>query len=203
MGPMGMDMFTFLVTGIVPYTMFANSVNRVAEAINGNKSLLFYPQVSVIDLAISRAFLEFATYVAVFIVLVLSNALVVQEFTIHDPLLLVLGFMLATLFGAALGLVFCATAQLSNSVDRARGPLLRPFFWVSGIFFVAGSLPEGARYVMLFNPVLHATELCRAGWFESYDTTYVDLPYLCVWILGTGFVGLTLERVVRRKIEVT
>jgi capsular polysaccharide transport system permease protein len=201
--PAGMTMYSFLATGIVPYMMFANTCSRVAESINGNQSLLFYPQVSVIDLMIARVFLEFVTYCGVFIVLMLGHSLVVQELVVDDLLLVVSGFVLATLLGAALGLVFCTTAQLSNAMHRARGPLMRPFFWVSGIFFVAGSLPGPVRKMMLYNPVLHATELSRAGWFESYDSNYVNASYVLMWIIGLLFVGLTLERVVRRRIELT
>ena len=67
--PTGMTLFSFIATGIIPYLLFANTVKRVAEAINGNKALLFYPQVNPIDLVIARVFLEFTTYVGVFLVL--------------------------------------------------------------------------------------------------------------------------------------
>lgn len=201
--PRGMDQFSFLCTGMVPYILFANSVNRVAEAINSNKALLFYPHVQPLDLAISRCVLEFATYAAVFIVLMGGHIVHTQRVEIADPLVLVTGLLLAALLGATLGLVFCAMGQFSNAADRARGPLLRPFFWVSGIFFTADAMPQGARDVLLFNPLLHAVELVRAGWFTTYGAHHVDLSYPIAWVIGLAFVGLALERVVRRRIELS
>lgn len=118
-------------------------------------------------------------------------------------MLIVLGLVLACLLGGSLGLVFCGLGQLSNFSDRARGPLMRPFFWVSGIFFTAQDLPLLYRDKALYNPVLHVVELVRAGWFPGYQDVYADIPYVLLWILGLSFVGLSLETFTRRKIQVT
>lgn len=201
--PPGMTLFSFLATGVVPYLIFANTVSRVADSINGNKALLFYPQVNTLDLVIARTFLEFTTYVAVFLVLMGIEALYLQQLSVADPLLVVLGFALASLLGCGVGLVFCATAQFSNAVERARGPMMRPFFWISGIFFTAAGLPAGARDGALINPVLHVVELSRSGWFERYDDVYARPLYVLSWAVAAIMLGLLLERVVRRRIELT
>jgi capsular polysaccharide transport system permease protein len=199
----GMAPFAFLATGIVPYLLFASSASRVAEAINGNKALLFYPHVQPLDLVIARSLLEAVTYAGVFIVLMGLHGVYQQELQIHSSLLIVVGFVLASLFGTTLGLVFCGLGQLSNAVDKARGPIMRPFFWVSGLFFTANSLPDAAREIVLFNPVLHAVELVRDGWFPAYEAVHASPAYVLAWSLGLAFAGLSLERVVRRRIEVT
>ncbi len=201
--PAGMDVFDFIATGIIPYNLFTNTVGKVAESVNGNKALLFYPQVLPIDLALARAMLEFVTHLGVFLALMGIHAVFVQELVVDEPLLVVAGFTLAGLLGTVVGLVFCGLGQLSSVVDRIRGPLLRPFFWVSGIFFTAASLPEGARRAVLWNPVLHCTELVRGGWFTTYDASHADVGYVLYWILGFALLGLALERVVRQRIELT
>jgi len=201
--PAGMDLFSFIATGVLPYTLFGNSVSRVAEAINGNKSLLYYPQVRPIDLVIARGALEAATFAAVFMLLLGGRALFAQELDVDSPLLTICGMGMASLLGTSMGMIFCALGQMSNAVDRARGPLMRPLFWMSGVFFTAEMIPEGARHIMLANPLLHAVELVRAGWFRSYDALHVDVRYVCAWILGLLLLGLVLERAVRRRIEMT
>ncbi len=201
--PDGMDPFAFLATGVIPYYAFSNTMHRVADSIKGNKALLFYPHVRPLDLAMARVVLELVTYFTVFVVLLGANALYVEHLEISDPMKIIMGFGLASMFGASCGLVFCVLAQFSNTVDRVRGPLTRPFFWVSGIFFTAEALPDRIRHGMLYNPVLHATELVRDGWFPNYTSHHVDPTYVMQWVLGLALVGLSLERVVRRKIEVT
>jgi capsular polysaccharide transport system permease protein len=203
MQPAGMDLFDFIATGVIPYTLFGNSVSRVAEAINGNKSLLYYPQVRPIDLVLARSALEAATFAAVFMVLLGGHALWRQELAIDSPLMTITGMAMASLLGTCLGMIFCALGQVSASIDRARGPLVRPLFWISGVFFTVGMLPEAAQGPLLANPLLHAIELVRAGWFESYDAHHVDVRYVAAWILGLMLAALLLERAVRRRIEMT
>ena len=201
--PAGMDLFSFVATGVIPYNLFTNSVNRVADSIDGNKALLYYPQVRPIDLVIARSLLEFCTYIAVFIALLGGHALFTREFAIDSPLAVIGGMALASMLGTAFGLVFCGLNELSNLAERARGPIMRPLFWISGIYFTASTLPPEARRVMLWNPVLHVTELVREGWFETYTDDHVNVPYVLAWVLGLALVGLLLERAVRGRIEMT
>jgi capsular polysaccharide transport system permease protein len=201
--PVGMDLFSFIATGVVPYTLFMNSVTRVAESVNSNKALLFYPQVQPLDLAIARSLLEAATFAAVFILLLGGHAIITKDLEIDEPLRVIFGMGLVSLLGSSLGLVFCGLQQFSTVAERARGPMLRPLFWISGIFFTVESLPESVRGVMMTNPLLHCTELVRDGWFESYSDTHTDVFYVLAWVLGLMVVGLVLERAVRRRIELS
>ncbi|MBI2892670.1 MAG: ABC transporter permease [Deltaproteobacteria bacterium] len=201
--PVGMDIFSFIVTGLVPYHLFSASARQVAESINGNRALLFYPPVQPLDLAIARAVLEGATYFMVFVLLMGAHALVLQRFEVDDLLTVLWGFGLASFLGASAGLVFCCLGQISNAVDRARGPLLRPLFWISGVFFTAESLPAHIRKPALYNPVFHTVELVRAGWFSTYGPEHASSTYVLAWIGVLAVVGLVLERLVRRRIELT
>jgi len=201
--PAGMDLLGFLTTGIVPYLAFTKCTVQVSQSINGNRGLLFYPQVKPLDVVFARVSLEFATSTAIFIMLMGANVLVRQELNVADPLLIATGFFLACLFGTALGLIFMGLGQLSNFADRAQSPIMRPFFWVSGIFFTAESIPEDYRSFALYNPVLHAVELVRAGWYPSYSDQHASVSYVLLWILALALVGLGLEVITRRNIQVT
>ena len=92
--PEGMDLLGFLATGIVPYLAFSKCVSQVSQSINGNKGLLFYPQVKPLDVVFARIGLEFTTHFAIFSLLMGANVLVRQEFVIADPLLVVIGLVL-------------------------------------------------------------------------------------------------------------
>lgn len=199
----GMSLFAFIATGVLPFTLFMNTVTRVADAVNSNKAMLYYPQVRPIELVIARATLEAATFIAVFILMMAGDALISQRLEIEEPLLVIAGMLAASALGTGLGLVFCALGQVSTIADRIRGPLLRPMFWVSGIFFTAHTIPDNARDAMLLNPMLHVTEMVRAGWFTGHDASYVDFGYVLWWIGGLALVGLILERWVRRRIDLS
>ncbi len=202
--PHNLEVVGFLATGVLTYEIFDSNVSRIGEAINGNKPLLFYPPVQPLDLVIARASLETGTLTAVFCVIMGGTALLRGEMPHIDSLLRVmLGLGLAAGLGGTLGLFFCMLGGLSNVVDRLRGPLLRPLFWISALFYTLDDVPSDVRELMLYNPVVHVVETVRDGWFPEYNSQYADPLYVIWYILAFGLVGLLLERVVRRKLELS
>ncbi|MFW6031112.1 MAG: ABC transporter permease [Myxococcota bacterium] len=201
--PGGMGIIPFLTTGILTYQFFAKTADQGAAAIDANRALLYYPQVQTLDLILARTALEAATYGVAFALIMGSHALWVGQLTIDSALTVLWAFLLASMLGMSLGLLLCGLGVVSKTVDRIRGPLMRPLFWTSGLFYTANGLPSGARDILLYNPVLHCVEVARAGWFPSYEAHHANPTYVLVWILGFAFFGLTLERTVRRKVQLT
>ncbi len=198
-GPPGMPMIPFLITGIVPFFAFRETAARCSSAISANRGLLYYPQVQPLDLAIARVSLEFATKITVFGALMLPIMMWEGDWRIDHPLQVVLGFVLATGLGAGLGLIFCGLGVFSETVLRLQSPFMRPFFWVSGLFFLVDNLPSRARNFLLYNPLVHAIELVRSGWFTTHESRYINAWYPALWVVILLFFGLTLERVSRRR----
>lgn len=201
--PHGLDLIPFLATGIIPYELVMKTSDRVSSSIEANRALLFYPQVHTLDLALARGGLEIATSIAVFTAIVGGYALWVRELHVDDVLRVLFGMGLAGLLGLALGLVLCASSVLSKSVDRIRGPLFRPLFWISGLFFTADAIPLHIRRYLMWNPILQCVEIVRDGWFTGYRSSEASPAYVLVWIILLAFAGLTLERAVRRRIQPT
>jgi capsular polysaccharide transport system permease protein len=199
----GMSVVAFLTTGLVPFLLFRNEASKNLTAISSNKNLLFYPRIRPLDLVFARSILEFATSSVVFFVL-MSTAGVIEGRPHFDNLALVIaGLVLAASLGLGIGMIFCALSTFSASFERIMSPLLRPFFWGSCLFYSIDSVPPQVRDVILYNPVAHAITLVRGGCYAVYDSPYVSLWYPGMWALGLLFIGLTLERVVRRRIQLS
>ena len=201
--PPGMTMVSFITTGIVPYKAFSNTVSRASSAVDGNKSLLFYPQVRPLDLIIARSSLESLTLLVVFAVLLGGEGLLRGTLRIDDPLMMLAAWLLGTFLGTSLGIVVGGLSVFSDTVSRIVPLVLRPLFWISGIFFTAQSLPLHIRNAALINPVLHVVELTRGGFFTSYPSTYGNPAYVAMWALVLLAMGLMLERVARRRLEMS
>jgi capsular polysaccharide transport system permease protein len=194
----------FLATAILTYELFSNNVSRIGDAINGNKGLLFYPQVHPIDLVWARALLESATIVLVFVALMLGGALVTREIPRPDDLLRVgVGLALSALLGTSVGLVLCMLGVVVPVVERLRGPIMRPMFWLSGLFYTLDDAPVDARPLLLWNPVLHVIEYVRDGWFAEYESPEASALYVLGYVLFFFTLGLALERVVRKRIDLS
>jgi capsular polysaccharide transport system permease protein len=201
MAPPGMSIVGFLATGIVTYALFRETASRCLSAINSNKGLLFYPQVRPLDLVAARALLETTTQLIVMGIIMTGLALYVGKFAIDSLLEIALGMGLAAGLGTSLGLICCGLSVFSRSVERLFPALLRPLFWLSAIFHPVESVPNAFRDILLINPVTHAIELVRQGWFPGYYARHVDPWYPAAWVLVLAFFGLSLERVARRRIE--
>lgn len=86
-------------------------------------------------------------------------------------------------------------------------PILRPFLHgvsrtlmlFSGVFFVPDFLSPGVRYVLSFNPLLHAIALFRTGFYPQYPTLIMDVTYLVYISVFVLLMGLVVERVTRRS----
>ena len=199
----GMDLFLFLTTGFVPYGLFAKALGATATAVSANLAMLFYPQVKPIDLILARTGLEFATHSYAFALLWAVHAAIWGLQPIHDPALFLMGMVLAATLGCSVGTFFTAMGPITQTAERIRAPLMRPLFWVSGLFFSYNDLPLEAQKFLIYNPVLHCIEMIRGGMFETYDASHASPLYVAQWSLAFAFIGLTLERRVRHRIQMT
>lgn len=201
--PSGMAMVPFLITGMIPYQLFQVTATRAVPAVQANRTLLFFPQVRPLDLIIARSILEIVTLLAVFAFLMGLYAIWHGSLSVSSFLVTWCGLALSGALGASLGLVLSSASVMSNLVDRLVGPLMRPFFWISGLFFTGAQVPSNIRDLMSYNPLFNTIELVRDGWFPAYHAQGLRLGYVVAWILGLTLLGLALERVARAKIELT
>jgi len=75
-----------------------------------------------------------------------------------------------------------------------------PLMFISALFYSVESLPQVAREIILYNPIVHFMELIHGEYFYSLDTTYVDFIYMIIWTLIPGYLGLWLYVKTERKI---
>ncbi len=203
LSPPGMSVIGFLVTGIVTFELFRGTSGQCVAAISGNRGLLFYPQVRPLDLVLARGLLEGATQFVVFALLMATAALFDGKLRVDSLLTTLAGLALAGGLGGSFGLVLCGLTTLSPTVERVHGLLVRPMFWFSAVFYPLESAPTKLQHILLYNPVVHAIEMVRDGWFPGYQARHVDPWYPVMWILVLLFFGLSLERVARRRLELS
>jgi capsular polysaccharide transport system permease protein len=175
---------------------------RCMSAISANTGLLFYPQVRPLDLVIARVVLEVVTFVVVFALFMIGVGLWDGVLNVESWLEMLSGLLLAGGLGSAFGLLTCGLSVYSDNVERLLPSLLRPLIWFSAVFHPVESAPKGMRDLLLWNPLVHATEMVRDGCFPGYNARFIDPWYPLAWILVMLFLGLTLERAARRHLEV-
>ena len=191
----------FTVLGYCNFMMFRSMFNRSEGALEGNLTLLYHRQVTVLDVMLARGFLEAAG--AIFaLVLLMGVALATGMADLPErPALVVLGVV--ALFLLCLGLSFVVVSATHD--NRAVGRLVHPLGYVmlplSGCFVALQWLPPGVRRAFEWVPLTHVFELLRYGWFRSARPDFINGWYLAAWILGSLFIGLLALSTLRRRIN--
>jgi ABC-2 type transport system permease protein/capsular polysaccharide transport system permease protein len=184
----------FALTGYSSLLMWRNMPGRCIRAISSNKSLLFHRHVRPMDVYAARLLLEFVGTSASFVLLGIAFWAFDWLLPPEDALQVLAGWLLLGWFGAGLALVLGALSERSDLVDRIWPPLSYFLFPFSGAAFLADTLPERLREVVLYLPMLNCTEFIREGYFGSKMHAHYDLQYVIIFNLVMSFIGLGLVR---------
>jgi capsular polysaccharide transport system permease protein len=197
--PIGDSMGVFILTGIIPWLLFSNIVSAVMGGIDGNQSLLGYPQVMPMDITISRVVLETATLVIVFCFFLIVFVNLGFRIEIDDLLSMLSAAGIMIILGTGVGMINAAIKFYFPSYANIYSAFSRPFYFMSGIFFTADFLTPDLLKLIAWNPMLHIVEWFRSGFYTSFNSTFYDVPYVINVTLAIFIIGLMAERATRKR----
>ena len=182
----------FYASGYIPFQMYHDIANKMAQSLRFSRPLLAYPAVTFVDALIARLVLNTVLHVIVFTVLIGGIALIqgIPLVMNVDTVLHALG--LATLLGAGVGTMNCFLIMRFPIWERAWSILSRPLFLMSGVFYTYELMPHGVRAVLWWNPVLQLIGLMRRGIYGVYPADYVNEGYIVALSLLLLCAGLLL-----------
>ena len=202
--PAGMPAVPFFITGVIPFFLFREVAAATLSGVTANKALLVYPQVSAFDVMTARALLEIATTVVVFVLLLGTVRAFGIEFRIERPLEAFAWLIAMGLAGFGFGAACGALEPLFPAVQRiVPAVILRPLFWISGVFFTSSMLPPSLRDMALVNPLLHMIDLLRSAFFHEFESQYASPSYGFFSLLIAVFAACLLHRALRRHILIS
>ena len=191
----------FAVTGYSSVLMWRNSASRAVSAVAQNKPLMFHRNVQVIDVLLTRIALEIAGATASFIVLSLLFIFVGWMPAPIDLLEVLFGWLMLAWFGASLALLIGAGTAFSEIVERLWHPAAYLLFPLSGAAYMVDWLPVKMQKFMLLLPMVHGTEMIRAGYFGNVVPTHYDIGYMASCCLVLSLSGLYVVRQASRRVE--
>ncbi len=196
----GVDYPMFLMTGMVPFQFFSNTVTRSMNAFQSNMGLFNYRQVKPIDTIIARCTVEFLIYFMVFILFMIAGSALGYSASVENIPVLFFVFAEFTAFSLAMGLFCAVIGSFSDNFPKVIGLLMRPLFFSSGIFFAVQNVPEKFRWMLLLNPVLHFLEMIRSAHFAAFNSPFADHSYTLKWTLSFTIVSLWLYTRLQNRI---
>jgi len=191
--PIGTDLPIFVATGMMPYLAFRQAITSMSRTIRAERHLLIMGPARSEDLFTASALAE-----ALNTVLVVASVATLLAMTSDvpipgNPLSAIASLGLAWALGVSIGRLAALLAILSDSARRLAPIVLRPFFWISGVFFVAAELPPQVASWLWWNPLLHITELLRAGYFAGFESTFANAAVPLAAIGAAYFASRALQ----------
>ena len=200
--PLGGSVAMLVLTGLFPYNLFSNLATQLMNAVESNRVLLSYPHVTPFDVMVGRVILEVAAQIVVFsFVLLILAAQDLWDMQVSSVVSVIMVILVGTALGAGLGLINAVLAYKFPSYANVFGLVMRPMYFLSGIFFVVGYMSTDIQNIMYYNPVAHLIEWFRSAMYVGYDSPFLDMQYLLNFTLFVVFFGLLLLRLFRHKIR--
>jgi len=192
----------FAVTGYSSVLLWRNCASRCAMAIPPNMGLLFHRNVRVLDLFVTRIFLEVAGTTMSFVVLSMVWISLGWMEPPSDVLRVLTAWGFLAWFSASLALIVGGGTAHSEMIERIWHPTAYLLFPLSGAAFMVDWMPRRFQEFVLWVPMVHGVEMLRDGYFGSAVRTHYSTEYLALCCALLTLAGLALVKEAGRKVEV-
>lgn len=193
----------FALIGYCVFIVFRSIVARSETALESNKTLLFHRMVTIFDILLSRALLEFLSTVAALAILLSGAIALGLAAPPARPLVLLAGILLFTWFSFAISMSICAATHFSHAVAKIIHPAVYIAMPLSGAFFLLAWIPEPYRSWIAWSPSVQIFEMVHMGQFASIEDAQFNTVYILGWCFGLTLIGLTALRILRRHVHLS
>lgn len=189
----------FIATGILPYLTFRQTVTSLSRTLGAHRHLRYIQPVSSNEILTATMALEgfnvLTTAVLIFgaVTILFGSQLPVFSAGVITYL------SLSWLIGCGVGRFVAMVGLLSDAFSRAVPLVLRPFFWLSGIFYTATDLSKEVQDILWYSPFLHVTELVREAYFLGYTSPIATVWYPIAVASFFFLASVPVEKFARRR----
>jgi capsular polysaccharide transport system permease protein len=199
--PIGANFFVFYFTGLIPYHVFVHTSTSMTHGVISNAPILQLPLVTSFDVILARGILEFVTDIVAATILLAGFGAFGMPAMPDNLLGISVALIVTASLGCGVGFVNAVLQTLFRSWDKLWNNATRLFYFFSGIFYVPGMMPDWARDILVWNPLLHAIDWFRAAFYASYQPHWLDRRYLVICAFVALATGLGVERCLRRRLS--
>ena len=199
----GVKIVDFLITGYMPLTLWRHVTNTMVALWRRSAPLLYHRTVSLFDIALARASLEFIGVSAAFMVVWGTLNIAGIASPIVDLGLVILGWSMMAWLGAAIGMLIASSTEYSETSEKFIQPFQYLLIPLCGAYVMVDWLPQWAHPFILLNPMVHCFEVLRAGYFGSSVTTHYSYTYFCAAALVSDICGVVCVQRARARVQLS
>ena len=198
--PIGETNMQYFAIAVMIYFTFVMTEKYVRSGVSANSNLFYLSVIKPNDIFVARAIIELLEKIATFLLMIFLFYLAMgfgwpdEYFATFAP------FFVAGLLGFGFGIINLVITHYAPIYQLFWGLITRALFLTSGKFFLIEQMPRMAQEALYYNPILHLVSWSRTGYYEEYNSTFIDLKYPIIMAVVATFVGLVLERTFRIEI---
>lgn len=196
--PIDAGLEIFVATGVLTYVIFRQTVTALSRVLDAHRYMRYFSDVTENEILWSSMLLEGFNFLITSIVIFGAITIIFDAPLPNSVPTVLFGLALAWMLGCGIGRFVAMGVQLSDTFARSVPLILRPFFWLSGIFYTASELPVWAQDLLWYSPFLHVTEILRTGYFLGFHSTFADAWYPILIASGFYLASLPLELYAKR-----
>lgn len=192
----GINVVALAYTGYLPLLLWRH-LSSMQYLLRSSKHLVIFKDIQILDAVFTRFILDFISIAASAIIVYLLLSTTGSLPAVYDWSDVIHGWFLMGALGFGAGLLIASLSEMSEIVEKLVGPFqyfLLPF---GGAFFMVDWLPDAAKDVILYLPLVHSYELIRGGYFGPEIPTYATPAYAWAWALGLTGLGFLTFRMVK------
>ncbi|MBD1549649.1 ABC transporter permease [Roseibium aggregatum] len=198
--PYGDSLNVYVTTALIPTLTFMYVSRFMSLSLLMNRPMLAFPVVRILDIIFARAFLEVVAGIISTLMILFSLMILGDNVIPHDPLQALCAYLATILFSLGAGIIVSVFALFSPTVLTGFVLMQVATYITSGALFNLADLPSPVANILLWNPILHASEWMRVAFYEGYPDQYLNKSYLLFLGLGLNVIGLSAERFFRGKL---
>ncbi|WP_422101632.1 ABC transporter permease [Vreelandella sp.] len=188
------EFIPWMIAGMMGFFLVREGMLRGMGAIEGNSALFAYRQVQPVDPVLVRNFLEGMIRTFVFLIFIIGGLMLGLSMYPDNAIRAVGAWLSLWSLGIGLGLVTSVAGTLVPEVSRVIRMLSLPLLIVSGVIFPLNQLPHWLLGYLMYNPIPHALETLRLGFFENYQVIHgTSMLYFWLVTLTLNALGLIMH----------
>ncbi len=192
----------FALTAYTMLTMFRHMSQGFVHILRQNAGVMYHEGVNGLHIMLARGVLETIGCLGTFFVAYTPLALLGIIDPMRDPLLVFGAWFLAAWFSFSFGAIAGALSEMSEVVERIFPPLMYLTLPLTGAFTLQTWLPEKARDILAYSPLVNTMEMFRNGMFSADVVTYWSVPYVLSWCLAQTVLGMLLIERAQEYVEI-
>jgi capsular polysaccharide transport system permease protein len=190
----------YIATGLIPTITFMYITRFMGFSMLINRSMTNFPVVKMLDVMLGRAALEIiGAFMSLSLMLFALWAIGDEPFPI-DMEAAVAAYLATIFLSVGVGTLVGVLIVMFPFANTIWALTLIVFYITSGTMIPVATLPAQISYPMSFSPVFQCVEWMRTGYFEGYSDKLLNKTYVLSFGVICLFLGLTLERLTRRRL---